>query len=696
MSNLVIVESAAKAKTIQKYLNSDPSLKDMGSFAVIASLGHIVDLPSKSMGIDTSTWTPEYQPLDTKKKTIAALKSAVKEAKNVFLASDPDLEGESIANHLKNVLKLKSAKRITFHEITKKALVEAIKNPRQIDMSKVAAQETRRILDRLVGYELSPLLWNRFEGMKGLSAGRVQSAALRMVVEKWRAMQDHTPSLFWKLAGVFEGSDMRFDTVTDGALETKEAARGALESLRGVTGWHAVFAKKEVRRSPPAPFTTSTLQQEAYSTLGFNAKRTMQVAQELYEAGHITYMRTDSTGFAEEAQAAMLRMIADKYGDDMAKARQYKTTATNAQEAHEAIRPTSFDSEPVLEGPAKKLYDLIWRRAVASQMAPAVYCEITYKITSPDSPHEFTGKDSILISPGHLCVSAPNTQTRPVPGIPDSMPVKAQIFEARADITRPAPLYNEPGLVKALEKKGVGRPSTYATIMDKLFEKGYVTRGPTPVKEARSCNVKLDVATRKIESTDIKLCIGTGNDKDKLIPTCVGEQVTDYLMSIVPNLVDVGFTAQIEASMDQISEGRVAKNAVLDDFYKPFSEVIKPHKSRPRTTSATCSEKPHVKSTKYGPAVYDPGAHRFVSLEAFLTWRKCPADAVSDADMRFLLSFPISLPGTDKTIEWGRYGIYAKEGGENLMIPKQHWDRIYDGSMTAADLEASCVRKKSR
>lgn len=721
-NNLVIVESAAKAKTITKYLNEIPELKSLGSFKVIASFGHINDLPSKELGINKENWTATYVALDTKKKVIADIKKEAKKAKHIYIASDLDMEGEAIANHLRHTLNLGANEydRITFNEITKTALREAVLHPRRINMNMVHAQEARRFMDRIVGYELSPLLWRRFSTSR-LSAGRVQSAALKMIVDKEKESREHKPTPYWDVQGEFNidrggivlsaKTEAIWDSEKDITKVMNFLARKSFKST-----WTATFTRREAKRNPSAPFVTSSLQQEAYSRLGLPAKRTMQIAQALYEAGHITYMRTDSPALSAQAQGAIVDYVTEQYGRDHVQTRVFKSKAANAQEAHECIRPTKFtvksgDLTDVTDGIHKKLYDLIWRRAVASQMIHATYSELIYTITTKSFTEEFKGKQEVLISPGYLKVYDPSATKADKAArdqldklIEEGKPivVSPQSFEAKGDVTRPPPLYNEPMLVKAMEKEGIGRPSTYAAIIDKLFAKGYVIKGANPASKTVHVTTFRADKNPEVKTSEETIIVG-GTENDKFISTSLGERVAEYVTEVAPSLVQKKFTSEMEKELDLISEGDKKKNQVLDDFYKPFSSAIKKalNEQKEKRNNAdgddVCQRlKPSDKmvmrefvragvkvvQTKYGPALLKEIDNKWISLMPFLKWRSQTIEEITEKDVRFLFSLPIKV-GSHSQYEalMGRYGLYLKDlgNGRNLRLDKKDWDTIYEG-----------------
>lgn len=716
--SLVIVESAAKAKIIQKYLNeiADEKIKAHRPYTVIASFGHVRDLPFKSLGVDTESWTPEYQILPGKEKIVKNIQKHAAAASRVYLASDDDAEGEAIAFHLREILACRrECRRITFREITRDALREAVMAPRDIDMNRVSAQESRRILDRLVGYELSPLLWRRFAS-GGLSAGRVQSAALKMCVDRAAESAAHTPEPFWVIEGEFSAGPAR---ASEKYTDEAEVAK-IMKKLARASDWTATVSENSASKGPSAPFTTSTLQQEAYSRHGLSAKRTMQLAQGLYESGLITYMRTDSVALAAEAKIAIHKYIAGAFGEELIATKAvYKIRATNAQQAHEAIRPTN----PVNKSPegldpyARKVYDLIWRRAIASQMVAAKYAEFTYVIGAGagGAVPEFIGKHRILIEPGYLQVYQPDE--KPAEGelakwrarIGDNIPVKAIKFSARGDATRAAGLYNEPGLIKALELKGIGRPSTFAAIIDKLYAKGYIVKGTNPQQTIEVTHYTVTPGAGAAETEKEVLVLG-GQETDRMVPSSLGERVAEYLADVTPYLLDTGFTASMEDQLDKIIDAETTKDAVLGKFYDTFSESIKTAtatvaaaaKKKKKSANAPPAEPSGprnilrdfataaVVQTRFGPALFLKDTKTFMPVMPFVKWRNIAIEDISEDDVGFLRRFPIKFDGTDREIEMGRYGLYVKDivKNENMKLPMEKWDKVYNQTITKREITA--------
>lgn len=562
--NLVIVESPAKAKTIEKYLGAD--------FTVKSSFGHIRDLPKKGMSIDKDNgFVPTYEIPADKKKVITELRKLAKGA-TVWLASDEDREGEAISWHLCEALKLdpKTTKRIVFHEITKPAILEAIKNPRTLDLHLVDAQQARRVLDRLVGYELSPVLWKKVR--PGLSAGRVQSVAVRLIVERERDIKAFESSSTFRLQGVFatkSGAALPAER-NDKAATYQEAVQlvtNAKDTSFAVTN----IDQKPGSKNPSAPFTTSTLQQEAARKLGYGVRQTMTLAQRLYENGHITYMRTDSTNLSGQAISAANDYITKQFGEKYHQVRQFKTKNASAQEAHEAIRPTNVTALERGDDPQQqKLYKLIWQRFIASQMAPAKIqkTEVTIQPANKDVP--YTAKGEVLVFDGFLKVYGGGKDDVILPQVSVGDELQLQSLEAREVFSRPPARYSEASLVKALEEMGIGRPSTYAPTISTIQTRGYVEKSDL---EGKQRDVRLVTLEKGVVSEVIDQEI-TGADRGKLLPTAMAEMTTDFLVKYFAPIVDYDFTAKAEAEFDEIAEGSVAWNRMIADFYKDFHPLI--------------------------------------------------------------------------------------------------------------------------
>lgn len=561
--NLVIVESPAKAKTIERFLGKDYSVK--------SSFGHIRDLPKKGLNIDIEKdFAPHYEVSADKKKVVSELRKAAA-GNEVWLASDEDREGEAIAWHLTHALKLdpKKTKRIVFHEITKPAIEEAIKNPRTVNLQLVDAQQARRVLDRLVGYELSPVLWKKVR--TGLSAGRVQSVAVRLIVEREREIKAFEAESSFKITGVFTADGQEIPAELQTKLPDAKAATAWLEKAAPATYKVADIEQKPGSRSPGAPFTTSTLQQEASRKLGYSVRQTMTLAQRLYESGHITYMRTDSTILSGQAIAAAGSYIKKEYGEQYHQVRQYKTKNASAQEAHEAIRPTSFSKTSAGDdGQQQKLYQLIWQRALASQMSPAKLerTEVTIEVST--QPEAFIAKGEILSFDGFMKIYGGGKDDVLLPGVKTGQTLEAKAITATETFSRPPARYSEAALVKKLEELGIGRPSTYAPTIHTIQVRGYVEKTDLEGTEREVTEIRLEQGKITPETTTVI----TGADRGKLVPTGIADVVTDFLVRHFPSIVDYDFTAKVEADFDNIAEGKETWERMIGDFYKKFHPLI--------------------------------------------------------------------------------------------------------------------------
>ena len=581
MKNLVIVESPAKAKTIEKYLGND--------FHVLSSVGHIRAIAKKTKDgtppIDIQHgFKTTYEIDPEKKKVITELKKAVKEvgASNVWLATDEDREGEAIAWHLCEVLKLdpKTTKRITFHEITKSAIEEAIKHPRTVDMKLVEAQQARQILDRIVGFELSPVVWQKVPG--GKSAGRVQSPAVRLLVEREHEIEAFAGSSQFKVTAIFAAGKQELKAELKQRFDSEDAARAFLESLANATFTVTDISTSPSSRNPAAPFTTSTLQQEANSKLGMGSRATMASAQKLYQEGRITYMRTDSVNLSSQAIAASADYIKRLYGIEYSHVRKFKTKSAGAQEAHEAIRPTDITRESVSgSNYDQRLYDLIRRRTLASQMAPAKLENTTITISINDKEEQnnssktndklvFEAKGQVVLFDGFLRVYGGGKDDTILPTVKSGDQLQRHSVEARQVFARPPARYTEGTLVKKLEELGIGRPSTYATIMNTIQTRGYAEKGDS--EGVPRDVILLQLIDNKVEREIIQE--KTGSNKGKLVPTPAGELISGFLTDHFDRVVDYGFTADVEKDFDDIAGDRLARNTMLEKFYAPFHALI--------------------------------------------------------------------------------------------------------------------------
>lgn len=576
--NLVIVESPAKAKTIESYLGKE--------FLVTSSYGHIRDLEKKNMGIDIKNhFKPIYKIPEDKKKVITELKKLVKKAETIWLATDEDREGEAISWHLKEALDLPEEKirRIVFDEITKKAILESIKNPRSIDYNLVDAQQARRVLDRLVGFEISPILWRKIRTR--LSAGRVQSVAVRLIVEREREIDAFVPESRFKVAGLFSFTDDSGKKQTLKAelsrfLKDEKEVEEFLSKCSSSEFIIEDVETKPFKRTPSAPFTTSTLQQEASRKLRFSVSRTMLIAQKLYEAGYITYMRTDSVNLSDFALDAAEQAIKQDFGNRYHHKRTYQTKSVNAQEAHEAIRPTDFGRETISGSKDEKaLYELIWKRAIASQMSDAEIERTTVKIRGSKLDDLFTAKGEVILFDGFLKVyledtdeeNAENGDEGILPPVKKGIGLDVQSITATERFTRPPARYTEASLVKKLEELGIGRPSTYAPTISTIQKRGYVHKEEREGKE-REYRVITLAQNGKLKK-EIKTEI-TGADKGKLFPTDIAMVVTDFLMKYFPQIMDYQFTAKVEEELDEIALGKLRYEEMLKEFYFPFHEKV--------------------------------------------------------------------------------------------------------------------------
>jgi len=562
--NLVIVESPAKAKTIEKFLGKD--------YVVRSSFGHIRDLPKKGLNIDKdNNFAPTYEVSADKKKVVAELKKLAAGA-DVWLASDEDREGEAIAWHLTQALKLdpKKTKRIVFHEITKPAIEEAIKNPRTVDINLVDAQQARRILDRLVGYELSPVLWKKVRA--GLSAGRVQSVSVRLIVEREREIREFTAISSFKVTAIFNVDGEELKAELDTKFKSIEEAQSFLQLCIDATFTVSAVDKKPGFRSPSAPFTTSSLQQEAARRLGYGVKQTMILAQKLYENGHITYMRTDSTILSTIAVDAAKNYITSNFGENYSKLQQYKTKNSSAQEAHEAIRPTNFNAlEAGDDGQQERLYKLIWQRTLASQMAQAKTDKTEIKISaSPKFKNLFLAKGEILTFDGFLKVYGGGKDDTLLPNVSSGQNLERQQILATETFSRAGARYSEASLVKKLEELGIGRPSTYAPTISTIQAREYVTKSDLEGDEREIRELVLEKSTVEQRSSTVI----TGADKNKLIPTHLAEVVTDFLVKYFGSVLDYDFTAKVEAGFDLVAEGKQEWPKMIGDFYKNFHPLV--------------------------------------------------------------------------------------------------------------------------
>lgn len=684
--NLLIVESPAKAKTIEKILGPD--------FEVKSCFGHIRDLEKDDMGIDVkNNFKPRYIVPDEKKKVVNDLKQLAKKSSEVWLATDEDREGEAISWHLCEVLGLdpKNTKRIVFHEITKPAIQRAVKQPRTVDMNLVNAQQARRILDRIVGFELSPVLWRKMSMKNNLSAGRVQSVAVRLIAEREREINAFTPQSSFKIEAIFTAEDNSGKQISFKAEGSRFANASSAENfLKECIG--AKYTVKDIqvkptKRSPSAPFTTSTLQQEASRKLGYGVARTMLLAQKLYENGHITYMRTDSVALSETAMADIHKNIVTSYGENYYQARRFKNKSQSAQEAHEAIRPTYMSKTTVGDPDTRRLYELIWKRTMASQMADAELERTIAKINISTSNAELTAEGEVLKFDGFIKVYREDVddedkdgeehQEGMLPPLKIGQTLSFNEMKAIERFTRPLPRYTEASLVKKLEELGIGRPSTYAPTISTILKRGYVEKRD---KEGiqREFSVFVLRKDKIVKNTETE---NTGAEKSKLFPTDLGLVVTDFLKQYFDDIMDYNFTARIEEEFDEVAQGKMKWNKMLNDFYSPFKkdvektiETAERIKGERELGPDPQSGKPVVaRMGRYGPMVQIGSADeeekpRFARLK-----QNQSIETISLEEALDLFKLPLTLgqyEGQEVSVNVGRFGPYVKFGEQFISIPK--------------------------
>jgi len=680
--NLVIVESPAKAKTIEKFLGAD--------FQVMSSFGHIRDLAEKGIGIDfENNYAPVYVVSTDKKKVVAELKKAAKAAEVVWLASDEDREGEAIAWHLYDELKLdkKNTKRIVFHEITKDAILRAIETPREIDVHLVDAQQARRVLDRIVGFELSPVLWRKVK--PSLSAGRVQSVAVRLIVEREREINQFNPESSYRVQAVFNGADASGNPVVLKAelqhrFATKDEAMRFLENSKTASYKVEDITTKPLKKSPAPPFTTSTLQQEAARKLGFPVSLTMRVAQSLYESGKITYMRTDSVNLSDLALNTAKAEIKSMAGDRYVKIRKFTTTSKGAQEAHEAIRPTYMNAHTVTgTAQEQKLYELIWKRTIASQMADAELEKTSIVIASTASPYKLVASGEVIVFDGFLKVYLESTDDEEteaeglLPQMKSGEVLDAAEITAQQRYTQRPPRYSEASLVRKLEELGIGRPSTYAPTITTIQNRTYVEKGDRPA-EKREYNL-LTLKNGKIN--DKNNTENTGAEKSKLFPTDIGMVVNDFLTEYFPSIMSYDFTALIEKEFDSVAEGKVNWVTSIDSFYKKFHPIVedtlknseRQSGERVLGTDPVSGRQLSVKIGRYGP-VAQIGTAEEEEKPQFASLRKDQSiENISLEDALELFKLPRKIGQYEEkemTVAIGRFGPYIRHDGAFYSLPK--------------------------
>ena len=683
--NLVIVESPAKAKTIEKFLGSD--------FKVMSSYGHIRDLKKRELSIDDKTLEPEYEIPEEKEKLVRDLRTNAKAAEKIWLASDEDREGEAISWHLCEVLGLDEQKtnRIVFHEITKPAIMEAIKHPRHIDMNLVNAQQARRVLDRLVGFKLSPVLWRKVK--PALSAGRVQSVAVRLIVEREREIQNFQSEAYYSVNGIFaitnaDGSASEIKATLGTRFKTTQEAEAFLEKCKEATFTVDSIQKKPVKRTPAPPFTTSTLQQEAARKLGFSVSQTMMVAQRLYENGRITYMRTDSVNLSKLCIDACKTEINSLYGKEYSKTRHYQTHSKGAQEAHEAIRPTYMDQVQI-EGTAqeKRLYDLIWKRTIACQMADADIEKTTITIKMNTTKEEFIAQGEVITFDGFIKVYKESVDDEEnneefgsiLPQTKKGDQLTRREIQATEKFSQGPQRYTEATLVHKLEELGIGRPSTYAPTISTIQQREYVQKGDKKGEE-REYTILILKGKQVSEKTRKELA---NSEKGKLLPTDVGTVVNDFLMQFFPGIMDYNFTAKVEQDFDKIAEGGEKWNDMIKVFYKKFEPIVEKtlnnraeHKAGERELGVDPKTgKPvFVKIGRFGPMVQigaaeDEEKPRFAQMP-----KEQSIESITLEEALELFKLPRNLgsyKGSDIIIGTGRFGPYILHNKAYISLPKE-------------------------
>ena len=676
--NLVIVESPAKAKTIQKYLGKD--------FEVKSSFGHIRDLPKKGMGINLENFTPDYEISADKKKVVAELKAAAKKAETVWLASDEDREGEAIAWHLAQELKLKSenTKRIVFHEITKNAILKAVENPREIDQNLVNAQQARRVLDRIVGFEMSPVLWKKVK--PGLSAGRVQSVAVRLIVEREKEIREFKPVPSYKVEGVFTNLEKQEISAKLKKDFTKEQdAENFLNQVQNIDFKVLNIDVKPAQRSASAPFTTSTLQQEASNRLGYGVTTTMRVAQRLYEEGYITYMRTDSVNLSQEAINAAKNQILKEFGEEYSQPRNYVTKSASAQEAHEAIRPTDFGVKSIGDAQLNKLYQLIHKRTLASQMANAKLEKTVIEIGNPELPQHFEAQGEVIVFDGFLRAYGiyKNEDEEQEDG--DKILPKVNVGEALAykkitaveKFSRPVSRFTEAGLVKKLEELGIGRPSTYAPTIQTIQNREYVDKREIEPKEREIVKLTLTKTGLKKEILTEKF----GGDKNKFVPTDIGIVVNDFLTTNFNEILDYGFTAKVEQDFDEIAKGEEKWKDVLKNFYSSFHPKIEDvgENADRATGERLLGQDPktgknvYARIGRFGPMVQigETDSDEKPIFASLMATQNIVTITLEEALELFKVPFDLQdYEGKTVTVGVGRFGPYVKWGEAFISLPK--------------------------
>ena len=690
--NLVIVESPAKARTIEKFLGKD--------YKVESCFGHIRDLSKNDLSVDIEgDFEPKYEIPADKKKVIATLKKGMKDAEFVWLATDEDREGEAISWHLVQALKIEEEKikRIVFHEITKPAILEAINNPRSIDHHLVDAQQARRVLDRLVGYEISPVLWKKIK--PALSAGRVQSVSVRLIVEREDEVKKFKAESSFRITGTFmTDQEVSVEAELNKRFKTENEATGFLENCKTAGYKVSAISKKPSLKNPAPPFTTSTLQQEASRKLGYSVSKTMMVAQQLYESGKITYMRTDSVNLSKLALGSAKKVIGGLYGNKYVKTRQFTTKSKSAQEAHEAIRPTYIENKTIEgDNSQKRLYELIWKRTIASQMSSAEIEKTTIDINISNSELKFVAKGEVIVFDGFLKVYIESSDTEEengsqkkiLPSLKNDMALQREEIKGMERFTQAPPRYTEASLVKKMEELGIGRPSTYAPTISTIQKREYIEKGDRPGQERKYSVLVLKNSTVNKEAKTERF----GFEKNKLFPTDIGTVVNNFLVEYFSEVVDYNFTANVEKEFDDIANGKKEWNRMIKEFYNPFHDTVKEtlEKSGKQTGEKLLGQDPetgkniYTKIGRYGPIVQigevtDEEKPKFAGLRKGQSLESITLQEALD-----LFRLPRSLgffEEKDVQVAIGRFGPYIKHDNQFFSLPKD--EDVFEVSLSTA------------
>ena len=690
MKKLVIVESFTKTTTIKKYLNDK-------NVIVTYSSGHIYNLPKDKIGFDTNTWVLDY--IKTNPKIIKTIRDFVVKTDIVYIATDPDLEGETIAYNIKHsiadLIKNKKCYRISFNEITETAVKNAINNPRDIDLNIVNAQETRRIVDRMIGYKVSPILWSKFD-INYLSSGRVQNAAIIMCINQRNKILNNEIKQKWNIECkfIFDKKDKKEHIIGSlldyGNIDNIDIVKKILGILKTNTKYSVKYEMKKHSVSPQPPYTTTSLQQDCYNKYKWNAKITMKYAQDLYEQGFISYIRTDSTNISNDAKNIIINYIKNTYdnrggNNSYAKYRTFKSKINNAQEAHEAIRITNpnitscYTEDKSLSSNHNKLYEMIKNRTLASLMSDALYTDIEITFISSlneNKDYVFTGTKSFMIFEGFKIIYGEKTEDyENYVKMLDEKPCYSYEFKSNGSIDNIPSLYNEVQLIKQLEKEGIGRPSTYASIIDKLLEKKYIEIGKNPQQEYTVVCFLKKYRDDEIIAENKKINLG-GNSKDLLIPTELGINVIKYIYDVMPYLCDLKFTSKMENDLDDIINMKNNKKNILDDIYSKISKSLKDIPMTSRISKSKIEYKDGFITTRYGHCYYNKSSNTYTNIESYLKWKNKGFNDLNDRDLVFISSLPkaVNHLGKPFKLHIGRYGLYLKDDNNiNHKLEKKLW-----------------------